>query len=71
MRSGFGPKSGVEATGPSITSPALIVLLIIVLGATIYLWRQRYIRRKTAYMTMAVLIIAIIGVGYLMYGGVL
>jgi hypothetical protein len=31
-----------------------------VLGATAYLWRARYIRRKTAFVTMGVLVIALV-----------
>ena len=44
-------------------SPVIIVFLVLALGATIFLWRARYIRRRAAYITMA-----IIGVGLLVLG---
>jgi len=37
------------------------------LGATIYLWRARYIRTRTAYLTMAVLAVALVCLGAWMY----
>jgi hypothetical protein len=47
----------------SVASPALLVILILMIGATIYLWRKRFIRRKTAYVTLAILVIALILTG--------
>jgi hypothetical protein len=44
-----------------------VVVLVLLLGATIFLWRARYMRRKTAYGTMAVLAIALICLGAYMY----
>lgn len=40
---------------------------MLVLGATIYLWRARYIRRRTAYITMLVLVLALGGLAAWMY----
>lgn len=50
-----------------LASPAIVVVLVLLLGATIYLWRARYLRPSTAYYTMAFLTIALIAVGALMY----
>ena len=47
----------------SLASPTLLVILILMLGATIYLWRNRYLRRKTAYVVMAILVVAAIATG--------
>jgi hypothetical protein len=37
------------------------------LGATIYLWRARYIRSRTAYVMMLVLVLVLVGLGAWMY----
>ena len=63
-----GPRvSESAASSASLAVPALIVILVLVLGATIYLWRARYIRRGSAYVTMLVLVIALAGLGLWMY----
>lgn len=63
-----GPKGGgAVASSGSLATPAIIVLLVLILGATIYLWRARYIRRRTAYVLMLVLVLALIGLGAWMY----
>jgi len=51
----------------SLASPAVVVILVLLLGATIYLWRAGYLRPSTAYYTMAFLAIVLIAVGVLMY----
>ena len=51
----------------SLASPALVVILVLLLGATIYLWRARYLRPSTAYSTMAILVFMLIAVGTLIY----
>ncbi len=63
------PKGGGDAgaTSASLASPAIVVVLVLLLGATIYLWRARYIRRNTAYVTMAVLVIALAGLVFWQY----
>lgn len=52
-----GKGGGGAASSASLTAPAIIVVLVLLLGATIYLWRARYIRRRTAYTTMLVLVL--------------
>lgn len=52
-----------------VTSQVAIVFLVIALGATVFLWRARYIRRRTSYITMGVLVLAIAVVGTMMYRG--
>ena len=47
------------ANSASLAVPAVVVILVLVLGATIYLWRAGYIRRRTAYVTMLVLAAAL------------
>jgi hypothetical protein len=51
----------------SLATPAIVVTLVLLLGATIYLWRARYIRTRTAYQTMAVLAVALVCLGAWMY----
>jgi hypothetical protein len=43
------------------------VVLVLLIGATFYLWRARYIRRRTAYVVMAVLAIALAGLVFWQY----
>lgn len=63
-----GSKGGGGGGGSaSLASPAIVVILILMLGATIYLWRARYIRRKTAYATMAILAIVLAGLVFWQY----
>lgn len=59
--------AGTQSSSTGFASPAIIIILVIILGATIYLWRQRYMRRKTAYIVMGVLTIAIIAAGFMNY----
>lgn len=61
-------RGGAEASTTSgVANPVIIVILVLVLGATIYLWRQRYIHRRTAYAVMATMVIAIVAAALLMY----
>lgn len=55
------------ANSAALAGPAIIVVLVLVLGATIYLWRARYIRRRNAYLTMGVLVVALAVLGFWMY----
>lgn len=48
-------------------SPAIVVFLVIALGATIFLWRARYIRRRTAYITMGIIVVLLIVLSAMMY----
>jgi hypothetical protein len=66
MKAPMAHGGGGAGTG-GLASPALIVVLVLLLGATIYLWRARYMRRRTAYFTMAILVIALVGLGAWMY----
>jgi cation transport ATPase len=61
------PAQATASGSAGLALPSVIVILVILLGATIFLWRARYMRRKTAYMTMAILVIALIGLGASMY----
>jgi hypothetical protein len=56
---GGGGGGGGDGSGVSLASPATVVILVLLIGATFYLWRARYIRRNTAYVTMALLVVAL------------
>lgn len=59
---------GTEAaTSGSLAAPAVIVVLVLILGATIFLWRARYIRRRTAYVLVPILSAAIVILGVWTY----
>jgi hypothetical protein len=55
------------AASNSLAGPAVIVVLVLILGATIYLWRARYIRRRTAYVLVPILSAAIVILGLWTY----
>jgi len=48
-------------------APTAVVVLVLLFGATVYLWRARYIRPVTAYVLMAVYVVAIVAVGFWSY----
>ena len=52
----------------SLTTPAIVIALVLLLGATIYLWRARYIRRRSAYVLMAFCVIALAALAFWMLG---
>lgn len=63
-------ESGGGSMGTAgIASPAVIVFLVLLLGATVFLWRARYMRRRTAYWTIGILVLALIYVGASAYRG--
>lgn len=65
MRTSKGPASATDTA--SLGAPTVVVILVLMLGATIYLWRARYIRRTTAYASMAILVLAIAVIGVWTY----
>jgi len=44
-----------------------VVIIVLVFGATAYLWRARYIRPSTAYVVMAACVLSIAAVAYWTY----
>jgi hypothetical protein len=50
----------------SLATPAIVVTLVLLLGATVYLWKARYIRRRSAYVLMAVCVIALAVIAFWM-----
>lgn len=62
-------KEPVEAGagGSALASPAVIVVGVLMLGATIYLWRAGYMHPRTGYVLTILLTIALIGLGVYMY----
>jgi NADH:ubiquinone oxidoreductase subunit 2 (subunit N) len=67
MKGGKGGGGGGGGTSASLASPAVVVVLVLLIGATFYLWRARYIRRSTAYVTMALLAIALAAIVFWQY----
>ena len=56
------------ATGSAaLAIPSVVVVLVLLLGATVYLWRARYMRPTTAYVTMVVVTVALIALAAYMY----
>jgi hypothetical protein len=66
MRTPFAARNS-ESMASTLASPAFLVVLVLLFGATVYLWRQRYIRRRAAYVVMTILGVTIAVVGLMMY----
>ena len=60
-------ETGDISAASGLTGPGIVVILVLLLGATIYLWRTKYIRRRTAYTLMAIFGISLILFGLLSY----
>jgi hypothetical protein len=41
--------------------------LVILIGATIFLWRNRFMRRRTAHITIAVLLVLLVAMAAWLY----
>lgn len=54
-----------QSTTAALASPAVVVILVLLFGATVYLFTQKYIRPTTAYVLMVLFAAAIIWVGVL------
>jgi hypothetical protein len=60
--------SPVESGGSAgIGGPTTLILLVLMLGATVYLWRMRYMRRKTFYVVFVLIVLLIIADGTSIY----
>ena len=53
-------EGGKASTFAGLGGSAITVLLMLMLGAMIYLWRARYLRPRSAYLIIAILVAAII-----------
>lgn len=53
-----------SSSGPSfsqlIGQSTAIVLLVLILGASVYLWRMRYLRSRAAMIAVALVVLALI-----------
>jgi apolipoprotein N-acyltransferase len=67
VRTPIAAVSGSSIRSADLGGPALVVFLVLALGATIFLWRARYIRRRTAYVAMGVIVVGLIIFGALLY----
>ena len=45
-------------------SPLAIVLLVLIIGASIYLWRQHYLRSRAALVTIGAIVVVLIYLGF-------
>lgn len=55
------PKGAAGASNSAtLATPAIVVILVLLLGAVIYLRHARYIRRRTAYVLIAAIVIALV-----------
>ena len=55
-----GPTSSSTTNWSSIGQPMAIVLVVLIIGASIYLWRMRYLRSRAAMITIAMTVLALI-----------
>ena len=67
MKSGPIKLDTTTDSAASVSAPVIVVLIVLMLGATIFLWRSRYIRRRTAFITMTVLLLALVAASLSLY----
>ncbi|MGE5563370.1 MAG: hypothetical protein ACM3ZV_08670 [Bacillota bacterium] len=60
-------ETGDLSAGAGLTGPGIVVILVLLLGATVYLRRTRYIRRRTAYVLIAIFGLSLVLFGLLTY----
>ena len=65
MRAPIAPPEDAGTT--SIGQPGVVIFLVLLLGAVVYLHRAHYLRRKTGYITMAILVALLAYVGWELY----
>ena len=51
----------------SLASTVGIIILVLILGSTVYLWRTGYTRPRTAYVMIILLLTALVSLGYWTY----
>jgi hypothetical protein len=59
---------GNAQTSDVLSNPAVIVVLVIMLGAIFYLWRTGYIRRGTSLIIISALLLALAAIAVQTYG---
>jgi Kef-type K+ transport system membrane component KefB len=61
---GGGGGGGGASPWTATLSPLAIVALVLILGASFYLWRMRYLRSRAALITLAVIVAGLIYLGF-------
>lgn len=56
-----------EPDTSNTTSVVIIIILVLVMGATVYLAKERYIRRKNAIIAIGLVLLCIVAVGFWMH----
>jgi len=59
-----GGAANSSSTFAQTISPLAIVLLVLIIGASIYLWRQHYLRSRAALVTIGAIVVVLIYVGF-------
>lgn len=59
-----GQVGGAPSQLSATMSPLAIVALVLVLGASIYLWRMRYLRSRAAMIVIAAICAVLIYLGF-------
>ena len=61
-------RGGFSSNGPSqwdaTMSPLAIVALVIVIGASAYLWYKGYMRSRAALITLAAVVLVLVYIGF-------
>ena len=60
-------QNGLTQNSGGLGASTAVVILVLLFGATVYLWRARYIRRQTACVLMAVYVLAIAAIAVWTY----
>ena len=60
----LGGGASSSSTFAQTLSPLAIVLLVLVVGASIYLWHQHYLRSRAALVTIGAIVVVLIYLGF-------
>lgn len=61
------PLAAADESPSMLGQPLVLILLIIVLGAVVYLRQKRYIRRRTSQVLIAILALVLVLVAWQLY----
>lgn len=65
MRTPITEQAG--GSGSGLTNAAIVVVLVLMIGAVIFLWQAGYMRQRTAVITATLLFVVLALVGFWIY----
>lgn len=60
----FGGGANSSSSFAQTISPLAIVLLVLIIGASIYMWYQGFLRSRAAMVTIAAIVVVLVYLGF-------